>query len=177
VGRLASRDLDICLDLNGVKRHVAIIAATGSGKTWFSVVLIEELLKKGAKIVVIDPHGEYVPIRDSIYKLGPYTAKVVKVSRHHTGDLMYKIGVLDGEPDALANAAGGPPRREEDPLRHIPRLVLRQEGEEVHRQAPGAFLPQVGAPHRPPGRGSLEQAIPAVQNRGGLPHGGLEATG
>ncbi len=109
VGRLASRDLDICLDLNGVKRHVAIIAATGSGKTWFSVVLIEELIKKGAKIVVIDPHGEYVPIRDSMYKLGPYTAKVVKVSRHHTGDLMYKIGVLDGEPDALANAAGVPP--------------------------------------------------------------------
>ena len=109
VGRLVSRDLEICLDLNGVKRHVAIIAATGSGKTWFSVVLIEELLKKGAKIVVVDPHGEYVPIRDSIYKLGPYTARVVRVSRHHAGDLMYKIGVLDGDPDALANAAGVPP--------------------------------------------------------------------
>ncbi|ACB40738.1 helicase HerA domain-containing protein [Pyrobaculum neutrophilum] len=109
VGRLASRDLEVCLDLNGVKRHVAIIAATGSGKTWFSVVLIEELLKKGAKIVVVDPHGEYVPIKDSIYKLGPYSATVVKVSRHHSGDLMYKIGVLDGEPEALANAAGVPP--------------------------------------------------------------------
>jgi DNA helicase HerA-like ATPase len=109
VGRLASRNLEVCLDLNGVKRHVAIIAATGSGKTWFSVVLIEELLKKGGKIVVVDPHGEYVPIRDSIYKLGPYTAKVVKVSRHHVGDLMYKIGVLDSDPDALANAAGVPP--------------------------------------------------------------------
>ncbi len=109
VGRLASRNLEVCLDLNGVKRHVAIIAATGSGKTWFSVVLIEELLRKGGKIVVVDPHGEYVPIRDSIYKLGPYTAKVVRVSRHHVGDLMYKIGVLDSDPDALANAAGVPP--------------------------------------------------------------------
>ncbi|MEZ0319138.1 MAG: ATP-binding protein [Pyrobaculum sp.] len=109
VGRLASRPLDICLDLNGVKRHVAVLAATGSGKTWFSVVLIEELLKKGAKIVVIDPHGEYVPIRDSLYKLGPHEAKVVRVSKHHAGDLMYRIGVLDTDPDALANAAGVPP--------------------------------------------------------------------
>jgi Predicted ATPase len=109
VGKLAGRDLDICLDLNGIKRHVAIIAATGSGKTWFSIVLIEELLKKGAKIIVVDPHGEYVPIKDSIYKLGPYTARVVRVSHHHIGDLMYKIGVLDGDPDALANAAGVPP--------------------------------------------------------------------
>ncbi|WP_053240260.1 helicase HerA domain-containing protein [Pyrobaculum islandicum] len=109
VGRLASRDLEICLDLNGVKRHVAVIAATGSGKTWFSVVFIEELLKKGAKIVVVDPHGEYVPIKDSIYKLGPYSATVVKLSKHHVGDLMYKIGVLDSDPDALANAAGVPP--------------------------------------------------------------------
>ncbi|MEM0483670.1 MAG: ATP-binding protein [Pyrobaculum sp.] len=109
VGRLTSRDLEICLDLNGIKRHLAIIAATGSGKTWFSVVLIEELLKKGAKIVVIDPHGEYVPIRDSIYRLGPYTAKVIKVSEHHVGDLMYKIGVLDSDPEAIANAAGVPP--------------------------------------------------------------------
>ncbi len=109
VGRLASRDVEICLDLNGVKRHIAVIAATGSGKTWFSVVLIEELLKKGAKIVVIDPHGEYVPIRDSIHRLGPYTARVVKVAEHHVGDLMYKIGVLDSDPEALANAAGVPP--------------------------------------------------------------------
>jgi len=109
VGRLATRDVEICLDLEGVKRHIAVIAATGSGKTWFSVVLIEELLKKGAKMVVIDPHGEYVPIRDSIYKLGPFSARVVKVSKHHQGDLMYKIGVLDSEPDALANAAGVPP--------------------------------------------------------------------
>ena len=98
VGRLASRPLDICLDVNGIKRHVAVLAATGSGKTWVSVVLIEELLRRGAKIVVIDPHGEYVAIKDSIHRLGPFTARVVKVSKHHVGDLMYKIGVLDSDP-------------------------------------------------------------------------------
>jgi DNA helicase HerA-like ATPase len=49
VGKLMPRGIDACLDLEGLKRHVAVIAATGSGKTWFSVVLIEELLKQGAE--------------------------------------------------------------------------------------------------------------------------------
>lgn len=49
MGKLASRDIEVCLDVNGIKRHMAIIAATGSGKTWLSVVLIEELLKRGLR--------------------------------------------------------------------------------------------------------------------------------
>lgn len=110
VGRLAARPLDICLDMEGIKRHAAVIAATGSGKTWFSVVLIEELLKRGAHVVVLDPHGEYVPVRDTVQRLGPIGAVTVRVSRHHAGDVMYKIGVLDMDPEALADAAGVPPK-------------------------------------------------------------------
>ncbi len=110
VGRLSARPLDLCLDIEGMKRHMAVIAATGSGKTWFSVVLIEELLKKGASVVVLDPHGEYVAVRDTASKLGGVSALTVKVSRHHAGDVMYKIGVLDMDPDALADAAGVPPK-------------------------------------------------------------------
>lgn len=33
---------------------------------------------------------------------------VVKVSHHHAGDLMYRIGVLDSDPEALASAAKCP---------------------------------------------------------------------
>ncbi len=109
VGKSVARGVDICLNLNGIQRHMAIIAATGSGKTWLSVVLIEELLKKGGKIVVIDPHGEYTPIRDSIHRLGSYQAKVVIVSKRYSGDVMYRVGVLDSDAEALANAAGVPP--------------------------------------------------------------------
>ncbi|MBP1448412.1 MAG: ATP-binding protein [Thermoproteus sp.] len=107
VGRLSARPLEICLDLEGIKRHLAVIAATGAGKTWFSVVLIEELLKRGAQIVVLDPHGEYVPAAASANSLGR-RGLVVKVSEHHPGDVMYKIGVVDTDPDALADAAGIP---------------------------------------------------------------------
>jgi hypothetical protein len=110
VGRLSARPLDICLDVEGLKRHVAVIAATGSGKTWFSVVLIEELLKRGASVVVLDPHGEYVAARDTAQRLGGVGALTVKVSGHHAGDVMYKIGVLDMDPDDLADAAGVPPK-------------------------------------------------------------------
>ncbi|MEZ0248232.1 MAG: ATP-binding protein [Thermoproteus sp.] len=108
VGRLSARPLDLCLDVEGLKRHMAVIAATGSGKTWFSVVLIEELLKRGAVVVVLDPHGEYVAARDTASRLGPVRALTVRVSRHHAGDVMYRIGVLDMDPDALADAAGVP---------------------------------------------------------------------
>ncbi|MFN7105992.1 MAG: ATP-binding protein [Pyrobaculum sp.] len=106
VGKSIGREVEICLDLNGVRRHMAIIAATGSGKTWFSVVLIEEILKKGGKIVVFDPHGEYVPIRDSIHRLGNYEVKVITVSERYPGDLRYRVGVLDSDPEVLADAAG-----------------------------------------------------------------------
>ncbi|MFN3803803.1 MAG: ATP-binding protein [Pyrobaculum sp.] len=110
VGKSIGREVEICLDLNGVRRHMAIMAATGSGKTWLSVVLIEELLKKGGKIVVFDPHGEYIPIRDTIHKLGPYEARVITVSERYPGDLRYKIGVLHSDPEALGDAAGVPPK-------------------------------------------------------------------
>ncbi|MEM4673041.1 MAG: ATP-binding protein [Pyrobaculum sp.] len=136
VGKLASRDIEVCLDVNGIKRHMAIIAATGSGKTWLSVVLIEELLKRGAKIVVVDPHGEYVPLKDSIHRLGHYDVVVVKVSHHHAGDLMYRIGVLDSDPEALASAAGVPPGAKKIRYAlylawHIAKIVKKSTGESV----------------------------------------------
>lgn len=61
VGNLAVRpDVKIRINLNGLRRHLAIIAQTGAGKTYLSGVLMEELLKKGATILVIDPHADYV---------------------------------------------------------------------------------------------------------------------
>jgi DNA helicase HerA-like ATPase len=59
-------------------------------------------------VLVLDPHGEYVAAAESAKAQG-YGAVVVKVARHHVGDVMYKIGVVDTDPDALADAAGVPP--------------------------------------------------------------------
>ena len=61
IGHLITRpEIPVFLSLKGFRRHLAILAQTGAGKSYTAGVLIEELLKKGATIVVIDPHADYV---------------------------------------------------------------------------------------------------------------------
>ena len=61
IGYLVSRPrIKVHLSVNGFRRHVAIIAQTGAGKSYTVGVLLEELLKKGATAMVIDPHADYV---------------------------------------------------------------------------------------------------------------------
>ncbi len=122
VGYLASQDVQACLDEKGLARHMAIIAATGSGKTWLSVLLIEELLKLGATVVVLDPHGEYITIKDSAKKLGNVGVTVIKAAKHHVGDKRYSMNVLRVEPDQLASIAGGVPSGASR-IRHIIYLI------------------------------------------------------
>ena len=61
IGTLITRsDVPVYLSLKGFRRHLAIIAQTGAGKSYSAGVLIEELINKGATIIVIDPHADYV---------------------------------------------------------------------------------------------------------------------
>lgn len=61
IGKLISRsDVPVYISASGFRRHLAIIAQTGAGKSYCGGVLIEELLEHGATIVVIDPHADYV---------------------------------------------------------------------------------------------------------------------
>jgi len=112
IGYLVSRpSVKVYIDVEGLKRHLAILAATGAGKTWTSIVLIEELVKKGATVLVLDPHGEYVAIKESIHKLGPaYRDRVIvlKGRRDQEGDELYKVSVLDMSAEELASIAGIP---------------------------------------------------------------------
>jgi len=61
IGNLITRrDVKVSISVNGFRRHLAIIAQTGAGKSYTAGVLMEELLKKGATIVVLDPHADYI---------------------------------------------------------------------------------------------------------------------
>ncbi len=61
IGYLISRPkIPVFISVNGFKRHLAILAQTGAGKSYTVGVLVEELLKKGATVVIIDPHADYV---------------------------------------------------------------------------------------------------------------------
>lgn len=65
VGSLLLREdgsVPIVLDVKElVSTHLAILAGTGSGKSYTAGVLIEELLlpKNRAAVLILDPHGEY----------------------------------------------------------------------------------------------------------------------
>lgn len=65
VGSLLSRpagEVPICLDARGfTSTHLAIIASTGSGKSYLAGVILEELMQphNRAAVLVVDPHAEY----------------------------------------------------------------------------------------------------------------------
>ncbi|MHB0876465.1 MAG: ATP-binding protein [Anaerolineae bacterium] len=70
IGSLLSRPPDevpIVLDVRRfTSTHLAIIAGTGSGKSYLAAVLVEELMQPGnrACLLVVDPHGEYESLAD-----------------------------------------------------------------------------------------------------------------
>jgi DNA helicase HerA-like ATPase len=74
IGNLAFHELDIKVNLSKLfQKHLAILAMSGSGKSYLAGVLMEELLDREAEkgrlaIVAVDNHGEYVGFKDSIYR-------------------------------------------------------------------------------------------------------------
>jgi uncharacterized protein len=54
------RDVPVDLDLRGLSKHLAILAQTGAGKSYCVGVILEELARLGATIIIIDPHADYV---------------------------------------------------------------------------------------------------------------------
>jgi uncharacterized protein len=114
IGSMLSRGVDavpVVLDVKELaSTHMAIIAGTGSGKSYLASVIVEELMKPANKacVLILDPHGEYetlaemkngaefVETRDGhtyrpqvkIFK--PHEVKV-KVSSLTIGDLNYLL--------------------------------------------------------------------------------------
>lgn len=71
VGRLKHHDLPVKLDITRLlRKHVAILGMSGSGKSFGTHVVIEELLDRSPElgrvgVVVLDVHGEYVGLAES----------------------------------------------------------------------------------------------------------------
>lgn len=61
IGHIYGTDIKVYASHNNLMKHSLFVCGQkGSGKSYFVGVLLEELIKKGMPIVVIDPHGEYV---------------------------------------------------------------------------------------------------------------------
>ncbi|HEX6819334.1 MAG TPA: ATP-binding protein [Ktedonobacterales bacterium] len=64
VGALINRpEVPVLLDPNGLRRHLAIIAQTGAGKSYLAGKFFESLLELGATVLVFDPNSDYVQLR------------------------------------------------------------------------------------------------------------------
>jgi len=60
IGKLDGKDIKIYLDLKKLlTKHLAILAKSGSGKSYTVGVLLEEIMEKKVPLLIIDPHGEY----------------------------------------------------------------------------------------------------------------------
>uniref|UniRef100_A0A7C3YQ40 ATP-binding protein n=1 Tax=Geoglobus ahangari TaxID=113653 RepID=A0A7C3YQ40_9EURY len=69
IGYLLNREEDIPVTIDtalAVSEHMAILASTGSGKSYLAGVIVEELLKpyNRAAVIVFDPHGEYYTLKE-----------------------------------------------------------------------------------------------------------------
>jgi DNA helicase HerA-like ATPase len=61
IGALITRsEVPVSLSIKGFRRHLALIAQTGAGKTYLAGIIADELLKKGGTIIMLDPHADYV---------------------------------------------------------------------------------------------------------------------
>ena len=96
IGYLISRNtVPVYVSVNGLRRHLAILAQTGAGKSYTVGVLIEELLKKGATIIVIDPHADYVRLSRRLDGTPHEFSSRVKIFRNPDSTGRYSKDQLD----------------------------------------------------------------------------------
>ncbi len=64
---LTNPDVDVKLNVDEiVRRHLAILAITGGGKGNTVAVLVSRILDLGGSVVVVDPHSEYLSMREQL---------------------------------------------------------------------------------------------------------------
>jgi hypothetical protein len=115
IAHLANRpDVDVAVDGHAVvTRHLAILAMTGSGKTWTARRLIEELAAKHYPIVIFDPHGDYTGLSD-------VPTLKAKVRRYHA-----QFPILEQEPDEVLAVVEALSRELSDTMRNVFAVFFR----------------------------------------------------
>jgi len=59
IGTLVGKNVNVGINANALTRHLAILAATGSGKSNTVAVLSTRIAEKGGTVLIFDYHGEY----------------------------------------------------------------------------------------------------------------------
>ncbi len=65
IGRYIGTNIPAILDIETIRKtHLAILGTTGSGKSYFTKLLIERVLSSVDKVFVLDPYGEYAELAE-----------------------------------------------------------------------------------------------------------------
>ncbi|MFH1072096.1 MAG: ATP-binding protein [Nanoarchaeota archaeon] len=93
IGKLEGKDIRINLDINKLlTKHIAVLAKSGSGKSYTVGVLLEEIAEKKIPLLVIDPHGEYSSMaeenksKDEVKFMAAFGIKPKKYAVQEFGD-------------------------------------------------------------------------------------------
>lgn len=100
IGKLDGKDIKVNIDLNKVlTKHMAVLAKSGSGKSYSVGVLLEEMIEREIPVLVIDPHGEYSSLKHKntdekdVTKLTTYDLQPKGFTIDEFGDPELKKGV------------------------------------------------------------------------------------
>ncbi len=100
VGKLRGHEIDVRLNINTIaQKHLSVLAKTGSGKSYTTGVIIEEMMKNNVTLVILDPHGEY----SSLAKAGKVSKNDFGVEPRGYGDV-----ITEFSPDPEINPGSKP---------------------------------------------------------------------
>ncbi len=107
LGTLAHHAVEFTPNLSGLlSKHLAILAMSGAGKSYFVSVLLEELLSRSKEsgrlaTIIIDVHGEYSYLNE----IDPQTLGKASVEIEHVRGSHYQIAVDSLTVEGLASFA------------------------------------------------------------------------
>lgn len=115
IGAVLGTDARAYMNASEYDRHIAILASTGSGKSYAAANLIKEFARLGLPAIVVDTHGEYQKLfaavtRGTDIKVELYTVKhkrqgcqqlKIPVSNLNANDYMHFTSLNDNQVGAL----------------------------------------------------------------------------
>jgi len=131
LGRLLQHDVAVKVSLSRLlQKHLAILGISGSGKSYFTSVLLEELLDRKPStgriaVVVFDVHGEYAGFADK-HRNPSFAEKVTVVKGKDVRIAFHKLGV-DALADILPDMSSTQARDLEKILREL-RAKMKEGG-------------------------------------------------
>ncbi|MFH1721572.1 MAG: ATP-binding protein [Candidatus Altiarchaeota archaeon] len=93
IGKVYGTDARAYLNPYEYDRHMAILASTGSGKSYTAANLIKEFVLLGLPVVVVDTHGEYPKLLGKLAQKNPFQIIIFTLRHGRAGFDEFKIPV------------------------------------------------------------------------------------